>query len=94
MEGTVATKKLVGTISSPASIKGGVGTVYGKDGKSAYDIAVQEGFEGTEAEWLESLKGEKGDKGTPPSFSFRYDEATGGLYYEVGDVEVLDEVAF
>lgn len=30
-------------------------------GKSAYEIAVENGFEGTEAEWLESLKGDKGD---------------------------------
>jgi len=29
--------------------------------QSAYDIAVKNGFEGTEQEWLESLKGEKGD---------------------------------
>lgn len=35
----------------------------GKDGKSAYEIALSEGFEGSEAEWLASLKGEKGDKG-------------------------------
>lgn len=35
---------------------------------SAYDIAVNNGFTGTEAEWLESLKGKKGDSagfGTP-----------------------------
>ena len=30
---------------------------------SAYAIAVKNGFEGTEKEWLESLKGDKGDKG-------------------------------
>ena len=30
---------------------------------SAYAIAVKHGFVGTEAEWLESLKGEKGDPG-------------------------------
>ena len=30
-------------------------------GYSAYEIAKQQGFEGTEAEWLESLKGEKGE---------------------------------
>lgn len=30
-------------------------------GYSAYEIAVQHGFEGTEAEWLASLKGEPGD---------------------------------
>ena len=35
----------------------------GKDGKSAYEIAVEHGFEGTEEEWLLSLKGEKGEKG-------------------------------
>ncbi len=28
------------------------------DGKSAYEIAVETGFEGTEKEWLESLKGD------------------------------------
>ena len=31
--------------------------------KSAYQIAVENGFEGTETEWLESLKGEKGADG-------------------------------
>jgi len=35
----------------------------GADGKSAYDIAVESGFTGTEAEWIESLRGQKGDKG-------------------------------
>ncbi len=35
----------------------------GSDGKSAYQIAKDEGFDGTEAEWLASLKGEKGDPG-------------------------------
>lgn len=30
-------------------------------GYSAYEIAVQNGFEGTEEEWLASLKGEPGD---------------------------------
>ncbi|MBE5748657.1 MAG: trypsin-like serine protease [Clostridiales bacterium] len=31
------------------------------EGKSAYDIAVEHGFVGTEAEWLESLKGKDGE---------------------------------
>lgn len=30
-------------------------------GYSAYETACQNGFEGTEQEWLESLKGAKGD---------------------------------
>ena len=32
-------------------------------GKSAYEIAVDNGFVGTETEWLESLKGENGEPG-------------------------------
>lgn len=36
----------------------------GENGKSAYEIAVENGFEGTEAEWLESLKGEDGADGS------------------------------
>src|SRR5699024_2795621 len=35
----------------------------GEPGKSAYEIAVEHGFEGDEQAWLESLKGEKGDPG-------------------------------
>ena len=35
----------------------------GADGKSAYEVAVSNGFVGNEADWLASLKGEKGDKG-------------------------------
>lgn len=36
------------------------GVIRGLDGKSAYQIAVENGFEGTEDEWLESLEGEEG----------------------------------
>jgi hypothetical protein len=39
--------ELKGSLSMPDSITG----------KSAYEIAVMNGFDGTEAEWLESLKG-------------------------------------
>lgn len=34
-------------------------------GASAYTLAVANGFEGTESEWLESLEGTDGDPGTP-----------------------------
>lgn len=37
-------------------------TIYAK-GLSAYDLAKNNGFAGTEEEWLASLKGEKGDAG-------------------------------
>ena len=35
----------------------------GKDGRSAYEIAIENGFVGTVAEWLESLKGRDGKDG-------------------------------
>ena len=37
----------------------------GVDGKSAYEIAVDNGYPGTEQAWLASLKGNKGDTGEP-----------------------------
>lgn len=42
--------------------KGDTGS-RGAAGKSAYEIALQNGFTGTEADWLTSLKGQKGDTG-------------------------------
>lgn len=45
---------LVGELNNPTLIF---------EGKSAYDIAVEKGFEGDEEAWLESLKGEKGERG-------------------------------
>lgn len=35
----------------------------GVDGASAYEVAVANGFSGTESQWLDSLKGEDGDPG-------------------------------
>ena len=37
----------------------------GLAGKSAYEVAVSNGFKGTETEWLASLKGEPGEPGKP-----------------------------
>ena len=39
------------------------------NGLSAYEIAARHGFEGTEEEWLASLKGEKGDAFTYSDFT-------------------------
>ena len=41
---------------------GGAGQ-QGADGKSAYQIALDAGFSGTQQEWLDSLKGEDGQSG-------------------------------
>lgn len=37
--------------------------IDGKDGLSAYEIALKNGFTGTEDEWLASLRGEEGISG-------------------------------
>ena len=42
--------------TGPQGVQGNTGP-QGDDGKSAYQVALDNGFEGTEAEWLESLKG-------------------------------------
>lgn len=39
--------------------------VGGKPGLSAYEVAAENGFEGTVEEWLSSLVGQKGAKGDP-----------------------------
>ncbi|MGV4839263.1 hypothetical protein ACSMEA_05845 [Stenotrophomonas maltophilia] len=39
------------------------GGTAGKDGASAYEVAQKNGYAGSEAEWLGSLKGDKGEKG-------------------------------
>lgn len=44
----------------------------GGEGLSAYEIAVKNGFEGSEQEWLESLKGLKGDPGYTPKKGIDY----------------------
>ena len=52
----------------------------GEDGKSAYEIAKDNGFVGTEEEWLESLKG---DGGNPSSYIPTYTDAN--------SIEVFEE---
>ena len=58
----------------------------GTDGKSAYELAVDSGFVGTEQEFLDSLKGADGaigENGKTPIYDFTYDEATGDLSVEL-----------
>lgn len=46
-----------GSGTTTATITNGTNGTNGDDGKSAYAIAVEEGFSGDEAAWLNSLKG-------------------------------------
>lgn len=52
-----------GNVAETGLLKGNVSTIYGKDGESAYEIALNHGFEGSEKEWVASLKGETGNSG-------------------------------
>lgn len=57
-------------------------------GKSAYEIAVEEGFEGSVGAWLASLKGEqgaKGEKGDAFTFDDFTEEQLASLKGEKGD---------
>lgn len=40
---------------NPGRVPGSI-LLQGPPGKSAYQVAVEQGFEGSEAEWLETLK--------------------------------------
>ena len=54
-------------------------------GKSAYEMAVEHGFQGTEEEWLESLRGEPGAKGDPGEPGQKGDQGEPGPKGEKGD---------
>lgn len=76
--------RLTGTISIPNTIHG----------KSAYEIAVIHGFDGTEEEWLDSLKGGKPIKGidyfTPEDVQQIVNEITKkGAMARIGNVTLL-----
>lgn len=68
--------------------------VVGADGKSAYDIAKEQGFEGTEQEWLDSLKGADGEKGeTGATGADGYTPQKGVDYWTEEDmVEMVNDV--
>lgn len=58
------------TLPNPLNIAVQVPGLPGKDGKSAYEVAVERGFVGTVDEWLESLHGQNGSNSEPVSMNF------------------------
>ena len=62
-EGAVITKDDI-SVTEETSPSASVGEDLPR-GKSAYEVAVENGFSGTETEWLASLKGEPGAPGAP-----------------------------
>lgn len=58
---TLKNGKLIFEPTSADNVKSiDFGTIKGKDGASAYEIAVKRGFKGTEAEWIRSLASQVG----------------------------------
>ena len=57
----------------------------GEDGASAYEVAVVNGFSGTELQWLESLIGPQGEKGDTGEKGDKGDTGDQGLQGEKGD---------
>ena len=56
-------EKLIDDAIKEAIENGEFGDIVGVEGASAYDIAVEHGFKGSEEEWLESLHGQNGEPG-------------------------------
>ena len=64
------------------------------EGKSAYQVAVENGFEGTEEEWVQSLKGNQGEKGDAFTYEDFTEEQLQGLVGPKGefDMETLYDI--
>ena len=80
---------LDGITSTMKQLKGKIKgfNVYHTD---AYAIAVKNGFEGTEAEWLESLKGEPGRNGLSPwirTAGVQHTDGRSGTQIEINNVD-------
>lgn len=62
----------------------GVDGQDGADGKSAYQVAVENGFVGSEAQWLASLTGERGERGEKGDTGERGEKGEQGIRGEQG----------
>lgn len=75
----------------------------GEDGKSAYQIALDEGFEGSEADWLASLKGTDGRNGIDGINGTNGKDGTNGIdgktpvkgvdYFTAAEIEAIEQGA-
>ena len=64
----------------------------GDDGKSAYEIAVEKGFIGTEEEWLSSLVGPQGEQGPQGPVGPQGEQGPQGPKGETGPQGVQGEI--
>ena len=84
------------SVSAKNTLRGKISMLDTLHGKSAYEIAIINGFEGTEEEWLASLKGDKGDKGdTMASVYLGSGEMPDGYNLQIdpeGDVLTIEKI--
>ena len=83
--------KILAAIAAVAALSVSFAGCSAQNGLSAYEIAVENGFTGTEEEWLESLEGEDGNDGQNGedgagiediTYSYEY-SAEDGCYYTI-----------
>lgn len=72
-------EKMFAEVESGSNGKDGADGKDGQNGLSAYELAVQEGFAGTLAEWLVSLKGADGKDGTDGKDGVNGNDGTNGI---------------
>ena len=81
MQSVIDTVNAIELLEGPQGIPGkdgidGKDGKDGKDGRSAYQIALMNGYEGSESEWLLSLKGEQGPQGEKGERGYQGDPFT------------------
>lgn len=80
-----------GSANSFIELRGKLSIPEAIQGKSAYELAVLGGFEGTEEEWLASLVGPKGADGTDGKSAYAFAQDGG---YEGTEEEFAEKMAF
>jgi hypothetical protein len=81
---TLAEFQAVGEDALQAIINDLLEGTAGGDGLSAYEVAVENGFIGTEVEWLESLVGDTGPQGPSGAAGTNGTNGTQGIQGEAG----------
>ncbi|MDT0553971.1 hypothetical protein RM519_11985, partial [Urechidicola sp. P050] len=90
----VGTSELLSVPYALFALNGGGAGTDGADGKSAYEVAVENGFAGTEADWLLSLQGADGADGNDGTDGTNGADGKSAYEVAVDDGFVGDETAW
>lgn len=90
-DGSITESKLSEEVREKLNQGGGSGE-KGEDGKSAYEIWLEQGNSGSEQDFLDSLKGEKGDQGEKGADGERGEQGSQGEKGEKGDKMTYDDL--